>query len=154
MGRKATTAAAKPAAGRNVGDLVRRLLNRRTLAYAGVFLGSAALCFGALALYTFYGTDDLEIRYTIAVRHPRSGRIEVTAEITNHSKPILRLKRHAGSQPMRVHNFRALTEDGSVLPDRWYGPTRVVFTGFRGKVILQYEVKPGGMGRHGHQGAL
>jgi predicted metalloprotease with PDZ domain len=132
----------------------RAIFRLKTLIYTGVFLGSAGAVFGGLALYTFYASDDLELFYTIAVRNPRSGRIEVTAEIRNHSKPILRLKRQAGPKHMRIHNFRALTEDGELLVDRWYGPTRVVFTGFRDKVILKYEIKPGGIGRHGHQGAL
>jgi hypothetical protein len=117
-------------------------------------VGTAAATLGGLALYTFYASDDLEFRYTIAIPDPRSGRIQVTAEITNNSKPLLLLRRQAGSQHMRLRNFRALTEEGRVLGDRWSGPTKVVIAGFRSKVILKYEVKPGGTGRHGHQGAL
>jgi hypothetical protein len=143
-----------PAALRKVASAAGALLNRRVLVGAAVVVSAAAASTGALALYTFYASDDLEIRYTIAVRDPRSGRIEVTAEIANHSKPLLVLRRQAGPQHMRIHNFRALAEDGGILPDRWYGAARVIFTGFRSKVILRYEVKPGGLGRHGHQGAL
>jgi hypothetical protein len=132
----------------------RRPLWRRVLTWVLGFVVGAGGVAGALALYTFYIPDDLVFRYTISVRDPRSGRIHVRAEISNHSKPILRLRRQAGPQHMRIFNFRALTEEGEPLGDRWYGPTRVVFTGFRSKVILEYEIKPGGLGRHGHQGAL
>jgi hypothetical protein len=137
-----------------LGGVARVVFRRRVLLYAGAFLGVVIIAGGALALYTFYGSAELEFRYTIAVRDPRSGRVQVTAEITNHKKPLLLLRRQAGPQHMRIFNFRALTESGEVLPERWYGATRTVFTGFRSKVILKYDIKPGGFGRHGHQGAL
>jgi predicted metalloprotease with PDZ domain len=137
-----------------LGRLARVVFRWRTLAFLGIVGGTAAAVLGGFALYIFYASDDLEFRYTIAIPDPRSGRIHVTAEITNNSKPFLLLRRQAGSRHMRLHNFRALTEDGEVLRERWSGPTKVITAGFRSKVILKYEVKPGGLGRHGHQGAL
>lgn len=152
----ASSAAVSPAAPTSAQPAApkRRRWLRRLAVWTLSFVVGFGLVAGALAIWTFWISDDLVFRYTVTVRAPRSGRIHVRAEISNHSKPLLRLRRQAGPEHMRIFNFRATTADGKLLTDRWHGPTRVIYTGFRDKVFLDYEIKPGGMGRHGHQGML
>jgi AmmeMemoRadiSam system protein A len=128
----------------------------RTLLIVSVnLLGLVVLVAGGLALWLFFSPERLSFDYTVIVRDPSSGHIEVDVEVSGLRRPELVLAPLGPPEQMQLADLRATTSGGKLLsttPGRDWIQVHVGYR--RTRIHLSYWVTPGMLARHGHQGIL
>jgi predicted metalloprotease with PDZ domain len=97
--------------------------------------------------------ESSSVDYRVSINDPSSGSVLVTMTLRQKDEKRITLLQKCNAVEFQILDIAAKDEDGTPLPcSRLSGGRLEAAMGKRGSAVITYTVRPGGMGRHGHQG--